>query len=214
MKLIDRILTIVVTATLTSAVWIVLGSSLLGDRSDDAGEPDAEVETSSEPAQPIGAPTAPPDAAAVRPATLTMPVAGVSSRALTDSFLDPRGESGIRRHEAIDIMAPRGTPVVAAAAGRVAKLHRSRAGGRSVYVRSPDGERLYFYANLDAYADGLEEGQAVAAGDPLGLVGTSGTAEPAAPHLHFAIYQTTADAAWWEPANAINPYPLLRGTQR
>ena len=184
MKLIDRILTIVVTATLTSAVWIVLGSMFIGDGSGDAGEAEAgsEAATPPEAAEPAAAPTATPTpTATAQPAALTMPVTGVSPRSLTDSFLDPRGQNGIRRHEAIDIMAPRGTPVVAAAAGRVAKLHRSRAGGRSIYVRSPDGERLYFYAHLDGYADGLEEGQNVAAGDPLGLVGTSGNAEPAAP---------------------------------
>lgn len=106
-------------------------------------------------------------------------------------------------------MAPVGTPVLAAAPGRIAKLHNSRAGGRSIYVRSSDGLRIYVYAHLKAYASNLDEGDRVAAGDLLGSVGTSGNAEARAPHLHFQVLETTADAEWWEPANPINPYPLL-----
>lgn len=228
MKFFDRILTIIVTATLTSAVWIVFGSTFFAAAErDSAGAdaaPDADAPASTSPA-PVGPAAEPEPKAAATPepaptlaptpaqspvkTALAMPVAGVAVRDLVDSFLDPRGENDPRRHEAIDIMAPRGTAVLAAAPGVVAKLHRSKAGGRTVYVRSRDGEYLYLYAHLDAYADGLKEGERVARGAPLGEVGSSGNASPDAPHLHFAVLRTTADAEWWEPANAVNPYPLL-----
>ncbi|MEM7688422.1 MAG: peptidoglycan DD-metalloendopeptidase family protein [Pseudomonadota bacterium] len=234
MKFFDRLLTIVITATLTSAVWIVFGTAII-----DAAEGDEEQEEAapSAPAEPVereprssadNAPTtgsapppqdaeqtaassalpkAPPVAAAKT--ALAMPVAGVLPKDLADSFFEPRGAGGLLRHEAIDIMAPKGTPVTAAAAGRIAKIHRSDAGGKSIYVRSNDKATLYFYAHLDAYADDLKEGAKVDQGAALGTVGTTGNAFPAAPHLHFAVFQTTKDAQWWEPATAINPYPLL-----
>lgn len=237
MKFMDRILTIVVTATLTSAVWIVFGSTVMESAAGltetglteagptetgptkavdastpESGEPGTESAPAASNAPPPQAPatqaTKEPVPAAIRTA-LAMPVSGIVSADLTDSFLDPRDEDGLRRHEAIDIMAPRGTPVTAAAPGRIAKIHTSGAGGKSVYVRSKDKTRLYFYAHLDSYADGLKEGQSVKVGDALGTVGKTGNAKPDTPHLHFAVLQTTRDAEWWEPANAINPYPLL-----
>ena len=133
----------------------------------------------------------------------------IAASELTDTFSDRRADDGVRLHEAIDIMAPEGTSVLAAAPGTVAKLHRSKAGGNAIYVRSPDRRRIFYYAHLAEYAEGLSEGQRIRAGQRLGTVGSSGNASPQAPHLHFAILETTADAAWWEPANAINPYPLL-----
>ena len=111
-------------------------------------------------------------------------------------------------------MAPRGTPVVAAAAGTVEKLFTSEAGGLTVYVRSPDRRLITYYAHLDGYAPDLREGQQLRAGDPIGTVGFTGNAGPDAPHLHFAIMQTAPGANWWEPANAINPYPILTGRAR
>jgi murein DD-endopeptidase MepM/ murein hydrolase activator NlpD len=106
-------------------------------------------------------------------------------------------------------MAPKGTSVLSSAPGTIEKLFRSKAGGNTIYVRSTDGETIYYYAHLDSYAEGLREGQRVRRGQRLGMVGSSGNASAEAPHLHFAILQTTADAEWWEPANAVNPYPLL-----
>ncbi len=228
MKFFDRLLTIIVTATLTSAVWIVFGSTLFSlaegnasqapDAADLPQETDAPATPPADtaPAQGIGAPetrsTAPTAAQGALDKQLVIPVAGVMRGELTDSFFDSRGENGVRRHEAIDILAPKGTPIVAAAPGKIARIHSSKAGGRSIYVRSNDRETLYFYGHLDSYADGLEEGDNVKPGDALGTVGTTGNAEDDAPHLHFAIFQTTADAEWWEPANAINPYPLLTQT--
>jgi len=203
LKLADRLLTIVVTATLTSAAWIVVGSTAL-DRTE---EPRASLNPAPQPAP--QRPTAAPSVAVS--GRLLIPVAGVSAAELSDTFDDMRG--GERRHEALDIAAPAGTPVIAAAEGRIEKLFRSDDGGNTVYVRSPDGRTLYYYAHLQAYAAGLEEGKGVTRGQPLGTVGSSGNADPAAPHLHFAVMRTTPDAKWWEPAAAINPYPLLGGEQ-
>lgn len=138
---------------------------------------------------------------------LAMPVAGVIPASMTDTFSDARSEG--RRHDAIDIMAPRGTPVLAAAPGRVEKLFLSDAGGNTVYVRSPDGRRIYYYAHLDSYVAGLREGQAVVRGTPIGEVGFSGNANPAAPHLHFAVMATTPARRWSDATTALNPFPLL-----
>ena len=217
MNILDRALTIVVTATLTSAIWIVFGASMMEAADGDAQPVPARAELSATGNEGAagnapgaqGAIAGAPNVADGR-AALLMPVAGVASGALVDSFLEPRGENGARLHEAIDIMAPEGTAVVAAAPGTIAKLHNSPRGGQSIYVRSSDGLRLYYYAHLASYASNISEGDRVAAGDLLGTVGASGDADPAAPHLHFAVLETTQDAEWWEPANAINPYPLLR----
>ena len=143
------------------------------------------------------------------PGRLVMPVLGVPPSALTDMFGDPRG-GGTRAHGAQDIMAPRGTPVVAAAAGTVEKIFESGAGGHTVYVRSDDGTRIYYYAHLDRYAPGLAEGQRVAAGAPIGTVGFTGNASPDGPHLHFEVKRMNAGERWYEGA-PLNPYPLLTG---
>ena len=229
MSFVDRFLTIVITATLTSAVWIVAGGSLIENATADgqrnATRP-AEAAPSRSPETAV-ANEAPVDrqasgaeqsetlhTEAARPvdtskvATLVIPVLNVRPSDLTDTFTDSRS-GGSRLHEAIDIMAPTGTTVVAAAPGTVEKLFTSDAGGLTIYVRSNDGRTIHYYAHLDAYAKGLKEGQKVRRGQRLGMVGSSGNASEDAPHLHFAILQTTPDAAWWEPANAVNPYPLL-----
>jgi murein DD-endopeptidase MepM/ murein hydrolase activator NlpD len=157
----------------------------------------------------LGRPRAEP---IVMPSGLAIPVAGVRASQLSDTFRDSR--SGGRVHDAIDIMAPRGTPVLAAADGMVEKLYFSRGGGGiSAYVRSPDRNWSYYYAHLDAYAPGLREGLRVARGDPLGTVGSTGNANPAGPHLHFAIHRMSAADRWWQGA-PVNPYPLLAGDGR
>lgn len=138
---------------------------------------------------------------------LIVPVAGVDRTALSDNWGDPRGD-GDRSHEAIDILAPRGTPVVAAAPGRIEKLFTSDRGGLTVYVRSGDGRTIHYYAHLDAYRPGLAEGQALRAGDVIGTVGSSGNADPAAPHLHYEVKRMAPGEGWWQ-GKAINPYPLL-----
>lgn len=141
---------------------------------------------------------------------LAIPVAGIRTEQLTDTFTASRG-GGSRVHNAIDIMAPRGTPVVAATEGTVEKLFYSHGGGGiTAYVRSPDGQWLHYYAHLDSYAPGLREGQRIRRGDPIGTVGISGNANPSGPHLHYAIYRMAPGERWWQ-GSAINPYPQLAG---
>jgi murein DD-endopeptidase MepM/ murein hydrolase activator NlpD len=141
---------------------------------------------------------------------LLIPVAGVTRANLHDSFEERRGAT---RHEAIDITAPRGTPVVAAGDGRVVKLFKSVPGGLTVYQFDPDEKFAYYYAHLDRYAEGLAEGMLLKRGDPLGYVGSTGNASPASPHLHFAIFRLGPDRRWWTGA-PINPYPLLNDPRR
>lgn len=139
---------------------------------------------------------------------LMIPVAGVRPAQLMDTYTQARA-GGQRSHDAIDIPAPLGTPVVAAASGRLARLFVSQAGGNTAYVRSLDGRVIYYYAHLDSYAPGLAEGRVMRRGDPIGTVGYSGNADPAAPHLHFAMSLTEPQANLWQAAQPINPYPLL-----
>jgi murein DD-endopeptidase MepM/ murein hydrolase activator NlpD len=153
------------------------------------------------------APVAPP-AADLRERSLLIPVKGIEAAALTDTFADARG-GGTRVHHALDILAPRGTPVVAADAGRVVRLHNGGAGGITVYELDPSGRYGYYYAHLQGYADGLAEGQTVARGDVLGFVGTTGNAPPGTPHLHFAIYEVQDATRPWR-GRPIDPYPLWR----
>lgn len=139
---------------------------------------------------------------------LDVPVQGVSRSQLRDTF-DERRAGGLRRHEALDIMASRGTPVRAVEDGRVAKLFTSIAGGLTIYVFDPGEMFSYYYAHLDRYAKGLHEGQQLRRGDVIGYVGSTGNAAEDAPHLHFAIFQLNADRKWWR-GTPINPYHVFR----
>ena len=146
----------------------------------------------------------------VGPAGLAVPVAGVKPSELVDTFTQARA-GGARVHDAIDIMAPTGRPIVSSAPGVVEKLFFSRGGGgTSVYVRSLDGQWIYYYAHLNAYAPGLHEGQRVERGTLLGFVGFSGNASPAGPHLHMAINRMAPGEKWYQ-GTPVNPYPLLAG---
>ena len=138
--------------------------------------------------------------------TLDMPVVGAKTMDLRDSFDEARGSS--RRHQAIDILAPRGTPVVAVDEGKIAKLFTSKQGGLTVYQFDRDDSHAFYYAHLDRYANGLAEGTFLRRGDPIGFVGTTGNAPPDTPHLHFAIFELGPEKHWWE-GKAINPYPFL-----
>ncbi|HVM37734.1 MAG TPA: M23 family metallopeptidase [Sphingomicrobium sp.] len=151
-----------------------------------------------------------PASVAVAPSGLAVPVDGVRPGDLVDTYTQSRA-GGARVHNAIDIMSPVGRAVVAAAPGRVEKIFWSKGGGgNTVYVRSDDGRWQYYYAHLDAYAPGLREGQRVERGTPLGTVGVSGNANPAGPHLHFAINRM--EPHWkWHQGVPVNPYPLLAG---
>jgi len=153
------------------------------------------------------APAAP--GALIMPSGLALPVAGVQPAALADSFGDPRGD-GTRGHGALDIMAPSGTPVLAAAGGTVEKLFESKDGGHTLYIRSPDGRFVYYYAHLDSYMPEMREGARVARGQQIATVGATGDANPAAPHLHFEIKRMAPGETWYQ-GEGINPYPLLAG---
>ena len=137
---------------------------------------------------------------------LMMPVQGYDAAKLRDTFDEVRG--GIRKHEALDIMAARGTPVVAADDGVIVKLFRSLAGGITIYQADPSDKFVYYYAHLDHYRDGLKEGEAVHRGDVIGYVGTTGNAAANAPHLHFTIFLLGPEKKWWL-GKAVNPFPYL-----
>ncbi len=138
---------------------------------------------------------------------LSIPVDGIEAAALRDSFTEGRGA---HQHQAIDILAPRHTPVRAVEDGSIAKLFRSRFGGITVYQFDPSVRYCYYYAHLQGYAPGLHEGEGVRRGQVLGFVGTSGNAPADTPHLHFQIYELTPARHWWE-GKPINPYPYLSG---
>src|SRR5690606_13583710 len=148
------------------------------------------------------------EALQLAPSGLAMPVAGVRPEGLVDTFDAARGEG--REHDALDILAPRGTPVLAAAAGRVLRLFTSVRGGLTIYQLGADGRTVYYYAHLDGYAEGLANGQALARGQVIGYVGDSGNAAPGNTHLHFAMWRIADPADFWE-GEPINPYPLLGG---
>ena len=204
-KLVLVLLTSVVTATLTSLFWIG-AYSLAGDETGSAA---------AESRPPAMIPSKVPARAGdivVGPAGLAVPVTGVRVDQLTDTFTQSRGDG--RPHDAIDIMAPNGTPVVAAAEGTVEKLFFSEGGGGiTAYVRSPDRQWMFYYAHLQDYAPGLREGQHVARGDPIGRVGSTGNANPEGPHLHFAVHRMAPNERWWQ-GTAVNPYPLLAGRRQ
>jgi peptidoglycan LD-endopeptidase LytH len=144
------------------------------------------------------------------PGTLMIPVAGVVASQLQDTFGDNRGSDGERAHEALDIMAPRGTPVLAASDGKVEKLFTSVPGGLTIYQFDPSRTWAYYYAHLDRYAPGLAEGRQLKRGDVIGYVGSTGNASEDAPHLHFAVFALGPEKRWWQ-GTAIDPYPLLGG---
>lgn len=139
------------------------------------------------------------------PSVLVSPIAGVTPGELHDSFEESRGSG---RHEAIDIMEPRGTPVYAVVDGTIAKLFLSRPGGNTIYLFDHQQEFCYYYAHLDHYATGLHNGMYVSAGQVIGFVGSTGDASPNAPHLHFAIFELGSEKQWWK-GTAVDPYPVL-----
>lgn len=156
----------------------------------------------------VPTPTAPAVPAAPSPAGLIVPVQGMVAAQLSDTYTATRSEG--RTHEAIDIMAPRGTPVLAVADGTVEKLFDSKQGGLTIYQFEPSGKFAYYYAHLDRYAPGLVEGKALRQGEVIGYVGSTGNANPEGPHLHFAVFVLGPERQWWK-GTAINPYPLLGG---
>lgn len=142
--------------------------------------------------------------------SLLMPVQGVPVSALQDTFSDAR-DGGRRGHQALDIPAPRGTPVLAVDDGHIAKLFTSKPGGLTIYHFDSTRRHSYYYAHLDRYAEALREGMPVRRGQLLGYVGSSGNASPDAPHLHFAVFRLEPGHRWWE-GDPVDPLPLLRGS--
>ncbi|WP_295518247.1 M23 family metallopeptidase [uncultured Stenotrophomonas sp.] len=192
----------------------------------DAGEPAAVVLPAAPPAAVTLAPVKPAaparmDAAAPAPtlaspgadapAGLLLPVQGIQASQLRDTFTDARSEG--RVHDAIDIMADTGTPVLAVADGTVEKLFDSERGGLTIYQFEPSGRWCYYYAHLQRYADGLAEKQAIKRGEVIGYVGSTGNASAEAPHLHFEVHVLGPEKQWWK-GESINPYPLLQAAGR
>ena len=200
MRLLRRIGTHLLTAVLTAGVvslyWYgVYGSQVVGSAS--KGKVLTETTNSANKQRLV-----------LGPSGLAIPVAGMNARDLIDTYAQARS-GGARLHDAIDIMAPHGTPVIAAAPGTVEKMFISKGGGGiTVYVRSDDKKWIYYYAHLQDYAPGLTEGQKVARGDQLGTVGSTGNANPEGPHLHFAVHKMDPSDDW-HGGEPVNPYPLL-----
>jgi murein DD-endopeptidase MepM/ murein hydrolase activator NlpD len=166
--------------------------------------PTAGVHASEQPAAPV-APTEDDAIDQLRSRHLMIPVEGIDRADLRNTYSDARG---LRTHEALDIMAPRGREVHAVEDGRIQKLFTSAAGGLTIYEFDPSETFAYYYAHLDRYANGLQEGHLVRRGDVIGYVGSSGNASPDAPHLHFAIFRLGPERQWWR-GDPINPYPVF-----
>jgi len=200
--------TAVVTAILTSTLWFfaynITATSPSEDRKVEPAGAKITLDPQAQPAITIA------EGLWVGPAGLAIPVQGVRPDQLVDTYTAARA-GGARTHDAIDIMAAEGTPVLAAADGTVEKLFYSDGGGGiTAYVRSPDQRWTYYYAHLQGYAPGLAEGQKVKRGQLIARVGSTGNASAIGPHLHFAINRMQPGERWWQ-GNPINPYPLLAG---
>jgi murein DD-endopeptidase MepM/ murein hydrolase activator NlpD len=164
------------------------------------GVPDAPTPAHALPAVPANL----TDYAVLRRRGLLVPVQGLDPRRLTDNFTEMRGN---HVHEAIDMLAPRGTPVMAADDGVIEKLFTSVRGGLTIYQFDRERAFCYYYAHLERYARGLQEGAPVRKGDVIGYVGTTGNAPPGTPHLHFTIFKLGPEKQWWK-GTAVNPFPL------
>ena len=195
--------TAVLTAVATSAFWIWFYNSVPSKA--------ATVERNGNLVAveaPKSAPVVVSQQVVVGPSGLALPVVGIKPDQLTDTYDAARGQG--RRHDAIDIMATEGTPVIAAGDGTVEKLFNSVRGGITIYERSADQKWVYYYAHLSAYAPGLHEGQQLKRGQVIAQVGHTGDASPDGPHLHFAVNSMAPGERWWH-GTPINPYPLLAG---
>jgi peptidoglycan LD-endopeptidase LytH len=154
---------------------------------------------------PAATPAAPPSF--VGQVNLIIPVAGVGPDQLLDTFADARSEG--RTHDAIDIIAPAETPVLAATDGKILKLFQSERGGTTIYQLAANQELVFYYAHLSRYADGLAEGDVVRQGQVIAYVGDTGNAGAGNYHLHFSIAAVSDPKRYWEGTN-VNPYPLLK----
>ena len=134
-----------------------------------------------------------------------LPLDGLTAAGLRDSFAEIHFG---HPHEALDLPAPRGTPVHAVVAGTIRKLFLSKPGGNTIYEFDDKAAYCYYYAHLDRYAEGLREGMRIERGDVIGFVGSTGDADPKWPHLHFAVFELGPEKQWWK-GKALNPYPAL-----
>jgi murein DD-endopeptidase MepM/ murein hydrolase activator NlpD len=202
-----------------SETWLGAGARFLAERQrtddrwdrgpvdDDAPVLESKVGTAGTDDGPEPTPSlSAPPAAELAERDFAMPVDGLTPDRLVRSFDDARGA---RRHEAIDILAPLGTPVRAIEGGRIARLFNSKAGGITIYQFDPTERFCYYYAHLQGYAPGLKENDVVRKGQLLGYVGVSGNAPKNTPHLHFAIFRLTTEKRWWEGI-PVDPYDVLR----
>ncbi len=185
------------------AVVALVGAWMLGRQVNAATQPLPPITQVSGSLPPSASLANEPDITALRSRALTIPVQGTTAPQLKDTFTQAR--AGGVPHDAIDIMAPRGTPVVAVDDGRIAKLFLSKAGGITLYQFDPDRRYAYYYAHLDRYVDGITEGAPVSKGQVIGYVGSTGNASPDAPHLHFALFKLGAERQWWQGV-PLNPY--------
>ena len=147
----------------------------------------------------------------LRTRQIALPVAGADMSKVDDSFSEPR--DGGRVHRAIDILAPRGTPILSADDGKILRMTTSNLGGISMYTVDPEGRLVYYYAHMDRYNDAMSPGRAIAKGDTLGYVGTTGNAPKDTPHLHFQVMRWPADGKYWN-GDPIDPYEALGGVTR
>ena len=151
------------------------------------------------------------DADYLRARELMVPVVGIAPDRVPDTFLAGR-DGGSRTHNALDILAPRGTPALAADDGRVLRVSQNRLGGLTVYLLDAAQRFVYYYAHLDRYRKGLRSGEMVRRGDVLGYVGTTGNAPRNTPHLHFQAMRYRPDRYW--EGEPVNPRPFLAVTGR
>lgn len=200
------------TPTTTSAPGVAVPNATLPPLPAGASVVSTDLAEAELPLRPPAPPVAADSTGAATPPAppsgpkLLVPVEGIKAAQLSDNFDQPRGTE--RHHEALDIMAPTGTKVIAVADGKVVKLFNSKPGGLTVYQFDPTEKYAYYYAHLDRYAEGLKEGAVVKRGDLIGYVGATGNANPAAPHLHFAVVELTPEKQWWK-GTPINPFPLM-----
>lgn len=193
------------------------GATMIADRPVEAAAAKIEVKPTKKnepaPVTPPPAPLAAVPSISVNPVDelrhrhLELPVQGINRSDLRDTYNETRG--GTRKHEALDVLAPRHTPVLAVEDGTIAKLFFSDAGGITIYQFDASGTFCYYYAHLQRYADGLKEGAAVKRGDVIGYVGTTGNAPRETPHLHFAIFKLGEDKHWWQ-GTPVDPYSVLK----
>lgn len=199
------------TACSQRAPWRVIAATPASPTVTQSASPRAEMPAAANPVPLATVAAAPSDATtAAHLRSLYFPIAAGDSIRLDDSFDAPR-DGGARKHQAIDILAPRGTPVLSAGDGRILRLSKSAKGGITIYATDLEEQFVYYYAHLDRYHASVYAGKPLMRGDTLGYVGTTGNSPANVPHLHFQIMHMPADRKFWNGA-PVNPYPLLKST--